>query len=57
MAAIPDLLIYSSLMAMNPLTDDYYNKFDQNVDIQNYIDYYIGEIYYQNVDFGDIIGA
>lgn len=44
--------LYSSLMAMNPLTDDYYNKFDQNVDIQNYIDYYIGEIYYQNVDFG-----
>ena len=44
--------IYSSLMSLDPLSDIFYDKFNQAFDMQNYIDYYIGEIYYQNVDFG-----
>ncbi len=44
--------MYYSLMATAPATDAYYNKFAQYNDIENYVDYYIGQIYYQNVDFG-----
>jgi len=44
--------LYYQLMALDPVTDDFYNKFETNVDVKNYMDYYIGEIYYQNVDFG-----
>ncbi len=44
--------LYYQLMALDPVTDDFYNKFEANVDVKNYMDYYIGEIYYQNVDFG-----
>lgn len=44
--------MYSSLMSLDPTSTAYYNKFEQYNDIENYIDYYIGEIYYQNVDFG-----
>lgn len=39
-------------MALDPASEAFYNKFETNVDVENYIDYYIGEIYYQNVDFG-----
>lgn len=39
---------------MNHAADDsaFYNYFEQQVDVKNYVDYYLGEIYYQNVDFG-----
>ena len=44
--------LYYQLMALDPASDLFYNKFETNVDVENYMDYYIGEIYYQNVDFG-----
>ena len=44
--------LYYQLLALDPLSDAFYNKFESNVDVENYMDYYIGEIYYQNVDFG-----
>jgi len=44
--------MYGSLMSLDPTSTAYFNKFNQYVDYENYMDYYIGEIYYQNVDFG-----
>lgn len=44
--------LYNSLFALTPTSDAFYNKFEQYVDIENYTDYYIAQIYYQNVDFG-----
>lgn len=44
--------MYSGLFALDPTSDEFYNLFNQYMDIENYIDYYIGQIYYQNVDFG-----
>lgn len=46
------LNMYYALMDLSPGTDAFYTTFDQYVDLQNYTDYYIGQIYYQNVDFG-----
>jgi hypothetical protein len=44
--------LYGNLMLLDPTTESYYNKFAQYMDVENYFDYYIGQIYYQNVDFG-----
>ncbi len=44
--------LYYQLMALDPVSETFFNKFESNVDVENYMDYYIGEIYYQNVDFG-----
>ena len=44
--------MYSGLFALDPTSDAFYDFFDGYMDIENYIDYYIGQIYYQNVDFG-----
>lgn len=44
--------LYNFVMAANPVTNAFYNEFSARVDVENYVDYYIAEIYYQNVDFG-----
>ncbi len=44
--------MYNALFALDPASDAFYTTFTNYFDIENYIDYYIGEIYYQNVDFG-----
>lgn len=44
--------VYNWVMANNPLDADFYNGFAQRVDVENYIDYFIAEIYFQNVDWG-----
>ncbi|MFN3939684.1 MAG: CotH kinase family protein, partial [Chitinophagales bacterium] len=44
--------LYNWLMSHDPGGDTFYDYFAERVDVQNYVDYYIGEIYYQNIDFG-----
>ncbi|MEZ5015270.1 MAG: lamin tail domain-containing protein [Chitinophagales bacterium] len=44
--------MYGYVTTHDPLSVDYYDRFAQWMDVENYVDYYIGEIYYQNVDFG-----
>lgn len=44
--------LYNWIMTHDPDADAFYNYFADRVDVQNYVDYYIGEIYYQNIDFG-----
>lgn len=44
--------MYNWLMDHSVDDADFYNYFADRVDVQNYVDYYIGEIYYQNSDFG-----
>ncbi|MBC8047876.1 MAG: CotH kinase family protein, partial [Fimbriimonadaceae bacterium] len=44
--------LYNWVMDNDPYDADFYDGFAAQVDIENYVDYYIAEIYYQNVDFG-----
>lgn len=44
--------LHTWLMDHDADDPDFYNYFADRVDVQNYVDYYIGEIYYQNIDFG-----
>ena len=43
---------YNYTTTLVPNADAFYNMFQKYCDVENYVDYYIGEIYYQNVDFG-----
>ncbi len=44
--------MYNGVTTLDPETDEFNSFFNQYMDVENYVDYYIGEIYYQNVDFG-----
>jgi hypothetical protein len=44
--------LYDFIIETSASSDEFYNGFSEKVDVENYVDYYIGEIYYQNVDFG-----
>lgn len=44
--------LYNWVMTNDPFSDTFYDELSKQLNIENYTDYYIAEIYYQNVDFG-----
>ncbi|MFN0274348.1 MAG: lamin tail domain-containing protein [Chitinophagales bacterium] len=44
--------LYNWVMANDPYSSSFYEGFAEKVDIENYVDYFIAEIYHQNVDWG-----
>ncbi|MBC8173189.1 MAG: CotH kinase family protein [Chitinophagales bacterium] len=48
------LNLYDWVMNSDPEEPAFYDGFTARIDVENYVDYYIAEIFFQNVDFGGI---
>lgn len=44
--------LYAWVMANDPADTEFYYGLSSKIDLENYADYYIAEIFWQNVDFG-----